>query len=68
MQGFVLRADLISLHLVALFCGEDYFPLACYDEAFANLIGIPPLNGASFYILTMGCLKHRFSLCLLVSL
>jgi len=48
VKAFALSAGLISLHLDALFCGEYYFPLACYDEAFANLIGIPPLNGASF--------------------
>jgi hypothetical protein len=68
VKGFILSADLISLHLVALFCGEDCFPLACHDEAFANSIGIPPLNEASFYIFTTGCHKHRFFICLLVSL
>ena len=40
VKGFVLSADLISLHLVALLCGEDYFPHACLYEAFAILIGI----------------------------
>ena len=48
MKGFVLSADLISLHLDALLCGEDCFPLACLDEAFAmslvSTIGIPPLD------------------------
>ena len=33
MKGFILSAGLISLHLDALFCGEDCFPLACHDEA-----------------------------------
>ena len=44
MKGFVLSADLISLHLVALLCGEDYFPLAYLYEVFAILIGIPRLS------------------------
>ena len=44
MKSFVLSADLISLHLDALICGEDCFPLACLDEAFAMSIGIPPLD------------------------
>jgi hypothetical protein len=63
-----LSAGHISLHLDALFCGEDCFPLACHDEDFANSIGIPPLNEASFYIFTTGCHKHRFFICILVSL
>ena len=46
MKGFVFSADLISLHLVALLCGEDCFPLACLDEAFTMSIGIPPLDEA----------------------
>ena len=57
VKGFVLSADLISLHLVALFCGEDCFPLACLDEAFAISVGIPPLDEAIFSIFTVGCHK-----------
>ena len=55
MKAFVLSAGLISLHLDALLCGEDYFPHACLDEAFAILIGIPCLDDAYVFILTLGC-------------
>ena len=68
MKAFALSADHISLYLDALFCGEDCFPLACHDEAFANSIGIPPLNEASFYIFTTGCHKHSFSYMLISEL
>ena len=54
MKSFVLSADLISLHFVALLCGEDCFPLACLDEAFAMSIGIPPLDKAIFFYLHHG--------------
>ena len=54
MKSFVLSADLISLHLDALFCGEDCFPLACLDEAFAMSIGIPPLDNAIILYLRHG--------------
>ena len=66
VKGFVLSADLISLHLFALFCGEDCFPLACLDEAFAMSIGINNwyqqlvsllLMKLSFSLFTMGCHK-----------
>ena len=43
VKGFVLSVDLISFHLVALLCGEDYFSHACPYEAFPILIGIPRL-------------------------
>ena len=46
MKEFVLSADLISLHLDALFGGEDYFPHACLHEGFAISIGIPPPDKA----------------------
>ena len=54
MKSFVLSADLISLHLDALICGEDCFPHACLDEAFAMSIGIPPLDEAIFFYLHRG--------------
>jgi len=54
VKGFVLSTDLISLHRDALFCGEDCFPLACLDEAFAMSIGIPPLDEAIFFFLRRG--------------
>ena len=68
VKAFALSACLISLHLDALLCGEAYFPHACLYKAFAILIGIPHLDEAFFYIFTMGCHKHRFFICLLVSL
>ena len=54
MKGFILGADLISLHLDALCCGEDIFSLACLDEAFAISIGIPPLGKAIILFLHHG--------------
>jgi hypothetical protein len=54
VKGFVLSADFISLHLDALFCGEDCFSLACLDEAFAISIGIPPLDNAIILYLRRG--------------
>ena len=51
-----------------LVCGEDYFPHAYLYEAFAILIGIPCLDGVFIFYLHQGCHKHRFSICLLVSL
>ena len=42
----VLSEDLISLHLDALFGGEDYFSHACLHEGFAISIGIPPPDKA----------------------
>ena len=44
MKAFALSACPLSLHLVALLCGEDYFPLAYLYEVFAILIGIPRLS------------------------
>ena len=62
MKAFALSACLISLHLDALLCGEDYFPHACLYEAFAILIGIPRLDEAfTFY------LHHGLSQALLFS-
>ena len=47
----VSSADLISLHLDALFCGEDhFFSLACLDEACAISIGFPPHDKAILFI------------------
>ena len=54
MKDLVLSAGLISLHLDALFCGEDLFPHACLDEAFAILIGIPRLDEAFIFYLHHG--------------
>ena len=62
MKAFVLSAGLISLHLYALFCGEDLFPHACLDEAFAILIGIPRLDEAFIFYL-----HHGLSQALLLS-
>jgi hypothetical protein len=53
----VLSAGLISLHLDALFCGEDHFPHACLDKAFAILLVSLVLIRLSFSIFTMGCHK-----------
>jgi hypothetical protein len=50
----VLSADLISLHLDALFGGEDYFPHACLHEGFAISIGIPPPDKAIISYLHQG--------------
>ena len=68
MKAFALSVCLISLHLDALLCGEDYFPPACLYEAFAILIGIPRLDEAFFYIFTTGCHKHSFSYMLISEL
>ena len=54
MKGFILSAGLISLHLDALLCGEDYFPHAYLNEAFAILIGIPHLDEAFIFYLYHG--------------
>ena len=61
MKAFALSACLISLHLVALLCGEYYFPHAYLYEAFAILIGIPCLD--EFFIFY---LYHGFSQALLL--
>ena len=53
MKVCALCAALISLHVNALLCGEDTF-LACLDEAFAILIGIPSLNKAIIFFLHHG--------------
>ena len=68
MKGFVLSADLISLHIVALLCGEDYFPHACLYEAFAILIGIPHLDEAFIFYLHHGLLQALLLIHILVSL
>ena len=57
MKAFALSACLISLHLVALLCGEDYFPHAYLYEAFAILIGIPRLDEAFIFYLHHGLLQ-----------
>ena len=44
MKAFALSACPLSLHLVALLCGEDFFTLAYLYEVFAILIGIPRLS------------------------
>ena len=62
MKAFALSACLISLHLDALLCGEDYFPHAYLYEAFDILIGIPRLDEAFFF-----CLHHGLSQALLLS-
>ena len=54
MKAFALSVCLISLHLDALLCGEDYFPHAYLDEAFAILIGIPCLDEAFIFYLHHG--------------
>ena len=68
MKACALSACLLSFHLDALLCGEDYFPHACLYEAFAILIGIPRLDEAFIFFFATGCHKHSFSICLLVSL
>ena len=62
MKAFALSACLISLHLDALLCGEDYFPHACVYEAFAILIGIRHLDEAFIFYL-----HHGLSQALLLS-
>ena len=54
MKESVLSADLISLHLDALFGGEDYFSHACPHEGFAISIGIPPPDKAIISYLHQG--------------
>ena len=54
MKAVALSACLISLHLDALLCGADYFPLAYLYEAFAILIGIPRLVEAFIFYLHHG--------------
>ena len=54
VKAFALSACLISLHLVALLCGEYYFPHAYLYEAFAILIGIPRLDEAFIFYLHHG--------------
>ena len=66
MKAFALSACLISLHLDALLCGEDYFPHACLDEAFAILIGIPRLDEAFIFYLHDG-LSQAYVLYMLIS-
>ena len=68
MKAFALSADLISLHLVALFYGEDYFPHACLYEAFAILIGIPGLDEAFIFYLHHGLSQALLLIHILVSL
>ena len=54
VKAFALSACLLSLHLDALLCGEDYFPHAYLYEAFAILIGIPRLDEAFIFYLHHG--------------
>ena len=54
MKAFALSVCLISLHLDALLCGEDFFPLAYLYEAFPILIGIPRLDEAFIFYLHHG--------------
>ena len=68
MKAFALSACLISLHLVALLCGEDYFPHAYLYEAFAILIGIPRLDEAFIFYLHHGWSQALLLVLFLVSL
>ena len=54
---FCLECGSISLHFVALFGGEDCFPHACLDEAFAILVFFL-LTRLLFSIFTIG--HHKF--------
>ena len=54
VKAFALSVCLLSLHLDALVCGEDYFPHAYLYEAFAILIGIPRLDEAFIFYLHHG--------------
>ena len=54
MKAFALSACLLSLHLDALLCGEDYFPHAYLYEVFAILIGIPRLDAPFIFYLHRG--------------
>ena len=62
MKAFALSVCLLSLHLNALLCGEDYFRHAYLYEAFAILIGIPLLDDAFIFYL-----HHGLSQALLLS-
>ena len=55
MKAFALSVCPLSLHLVALLCGEDYFPYACLYEAFAILLVSLVLMRLSSSIFTTGC-------------
>ena len=66
MKAFALSARLLSLHLDALLCGEDYFPHAYLYEAFAILIGIPRLDEAFIFYLHHG-LSQVYVLYMLIS-
>ena len=57
MKVCAMSAGHISLHLDALLCGEDYFPLAYLYEVFAIFIGIPRLDEPPLVYLD----EHRFS-------
>ena len=67
MKVCVLSADLISLHLDALFCDEDHFPHACLDKA-CHLIGIPRLDEAFIFYLHHGLSQAWLIFIFLVSL
>ena len=54
VKASALSACLLSLHLDALLCGEDYFPHAYLYEAFAILIGIPRLDAPFIFYLHRG--------------
>ena len=54
MKAFALSACLISLHLDALLCGEDYFPHAYLYEVFTILIFIPRLDAPFIFYLHRG--------------
>ena len=54
MKVCALSAGLTTLHLVALLCGEYYFPHPYLYEAFAILIGIPRLDEAFILYLHHG--------------
>ena len=66
MKELILSMDLISLHLDAILCGEDYFPHAYLYEAFAILIGIPRLDEAFIFYLHHG-LSQAYVLYMLIS-
>ena len=68
MKAFALSACLISLHLVALLCGEYYFPHPYLYEAFAILIGIPRLDEAFIFYLHHGWSQALLLILFLVSL
>ena len=68
VKAFALSACPLLQHLDALVCGEDYFPYACLYEAFPILLVSLVLMRLSSSIFTTGCHKHKFFICLLVSL